>query len=113
MADNVIDVLPPAILDDIKTIKKELKNKNKNPYQYNYLDMDEKLFLGRERILNKFDKIIEQMEFTKNYLIVGDKTIGKSSLLRFLEKRFNNYYATVNIELSKFQLSGIKITGKH
>lgn len=104
MGNNIIDVLPKTISDEIEKVKLELKNKNKNPYQYNYLDMDEKLFLGRDLLLSQFDKIVEQMEFPKNYLILGDKTIGKSSLLRFVEKKFNNYYATVTIELPKSDL---------
>jgi hypothetical protein len=79
----------------------EKAKKIQNPYKWNDSSITEKLFWGRERELSIFDNIINEIDFTSNFYITGPKSIGKSSLIKFIKERFQNDYAVAHIELSR------------
>ncbi|CAA6819383.1 MAG: High-affnity carbon uptake protein Hat/HatR [uncultured Sulfurovum sp.] len=82
----------------VEILAESLLAKHMSPYQINGDVKNEENFFGRVEILR------EILGNNKNYLIVGSRQLGKSSLLRALQRRYelnpmvNTYLFTMNDE---------------
>lgn len=64
-----------------------------NPYNPTEEVKNEKLFVGRDREINKISSAIDDYissGIKKNFIITGGKSIGKSSLLNIIKKRLSD-----------------------
>ena len=78
-----------------------------NPYKpWNNTKLSMKQFVGRQEELEFFDYMIDDFEKTsrlQNGLIIGAKSIGKTTLLEKAEQKLTNSFAVVKCQLSMYE----------
>jgi len=75
-----------------------------NPYKpWSSTKLSAKQFIGRKEELEYFDYMIDEFKKTfrlENVLIIGKKSIGKTSLLEKIEQKLTNSFAVTRYPLS-------------
>jgi hypothetical protein len=84
-----------------------------NPYKsFNSKSFSDDQFIGRNKeveiINNLIDDFSETGTFSKNILITGERSIGKTTLLEYYRRILSNNFATYPIELSRYETKTIE-----